>query len=208
MDASIKNYIFDLGKVLVHFDPIGMTRPYVQDPALAEQICQVVFDRLYWDPLDDGTITDEALKAACHARLPQELHDVADAVYDHWFEHLPLIDGMADIVRDIKKSGGKLYLLSNVSIGFAEQYHCVEKFRELFSHFDGLVFSGPLGIVKPSAEIFHHVLDKFDIRAEESIFIDDSAINIAGAKAVGIHTYHFDGDAQKLRLALGVEHYA
>ena len=207
MDASIKNYIFDLGKVLVHFDPMGMTTPYVQDPIVAEQLCQVVFDRLYWDPLDDGGITDEALKEACHARLPQELHDVADTIYDHWFEHLPMIDGMRDIVLDIKKSGGKLYLLSNVSIGFAEKYHCVEQFKELFSHFDGLVFSGPLGIVKPSAEIFNYVLDRFGLHASESIFIDDSAINIAGAKAVGIHTYHFDGDAAKLRSALGVVHY-
>ena len=83
----------------------------------------------------------------------------------------------------------------------------MEQFKELFSHFDGLVFSGPLGIVKPSAEIFNYVLDRFGLHASESIFIDDSAINIAGAKAVGIHTYHFDGDAQKLRSALGVVHY-
>ena len=207
MDASIKNYIFDLGNVLVRFDPMGMTRPYVQDPVLAEEVCQVVFDRLYWDPLDDGSITDEALKAACHARLPQELHDVADMVYDHWPEHLPMIDGMQDLVLDIKKAGGKLYLLSNVSIGFAEQYPQVPMFRELFSHFDGLVFSGPLGIVKPSAEIFNYVLSRFALNAAESIFIDDNAANIAGAKAVGIQAYHFDGDADKLRNALGVERH-
>ena len=203
MDKTIKNYIFDLGNVLVHFDPMGMTKAYVQDQETAQLIGSVVFDRLYWDPLDDGTITDEALKEACHARLPEELHAVADKVYDNWYAHLPFIDGMPELVLDIKRSGARVILLSNVSAGFAENYHRVPGFKNLFSHFDGLVFSGPLGIIKPNAEIFHHLLNRFDLKAESCIFIDDSAKNIAGAEAVGIRGYLFDGDAAKLRNALG-----
>ena len=203
MCRSIKNYIFDLGKVLVHFDPMGMTTPYVQDPAIARQICDVVFDRLYWDPLDSGDITDEEILHCCHQRLPQHLHELADTVYRNWLFHLPFIEGMPQLVKDIKAAGGKLFLLSNVSIGFAQQHPQVPAFRELLSHFDGLVFSGPLGIVKPSAEIFQHLLNTYDLTAEETIFIDDNAANVAGAKAVNIDAYHFDGDVEKLRTSLG-----
>lgn len=203
MDTTIHNYIFDLGKVLVHFDPMYMTKAYVKNEADAELVSSVVFDRLYWDPLDDGTITDEALKEDCHTRLPQRLHDIADMVYDNWLFHLPFIDGMRELVLDVKRSGAKVFLLSNVSIGFAEQYHQVPGFAELFSHFDGLVFSGPLGIIKPSAEIFEYLLSRYGLKAEETIFIDDNVNNIAGAKAVGIHAYLFDGDAAKLRSSLG-----
>ena len=71
MDRTFKNYIFDFVKVLVHFEPDYMTAACVKDPAIAAQISPVVFDRLYWDPLDWGGITDEALKAACHSRLPE-----------------------------------------------------------------------------------------------------------------------------------------
>ena len=199
MDALTKNYIFDLGNVLVRFDPMYMTAACVPDPKLCSVIAPVVFDRLYWDPLDYGGIRDDELKNACHARLPAELHGIADQVYDRWMENLPLNPGMRALVEDIKAKGGKLYLLSNVSIGFAEQYHHVSHLRELFSLFDGLVFSGPLGIIKPDPAIFHHILNKFSLQPEHCVFIDDNAANVAGAEAVGIRAYHFDGDPQKLR---------
>lgn len=195
----IKNYIFDFGKVLVNFDPDYMTAAYVADPAAAARITPVVFDRLYWDPLDRGGITDEEVKAACRARLPEALHAFSDQVYDQWMEHLPLIDGMPELVRDVKAAGGRLFLLSNISIGFAENWHKVPQLQALLSQFDGLVFSGPLGITKPSREIFQYVLDTYGLTAEESIFIDDSDINIRGALDAGIPAYHFDGDAARLR---------
>ena len=203
MSNQLRNYIFDFGKVLVHYDPMYMANAYIADPEDAKLVSSVVFDRLYWDRLDDGTITDEALKAACHTRLPARLHDLADQVYDNWFSHLPIIAGMEELVVDIKNSGAKLYLLSNISTGFAQQYHRVPGFARLFSYFDGLVFSGPLCITKPTSAIFSHLLTQYDLNPEESIFIDDSPINTAGAEAVGIPTYLFDGDASRLRTYLG-----
>ena len=204
MDRKFKNYIFDFGKVLVHFEPDYMTAACVADPAAAAQISPVVFDRLYWDPLDRGGITDEEVKNACHTRLPEELHTLADEVYDRWMENLPFIDGMPQLVKDIKAKGGKLFLLSNVSIGFAQNWHTVPHLRELFSIFDGLVFSGPLGIIKPSREIFKHVMDTFGLKEEDCIFIDDSEKNILGAEKAGIRGYLFDGNVEKLRSALGI----
>ena len=199
----IKNYIFDFGKVLVEFDPDHMTAAYVKDPVQAAQIATVVFDRLYWDPLDRGSITDQEVKAACHARLPAELHALADTVYDRWMEHLPFIQGMPELVRDIKAAGGKLFLLSNISIGFAENWQNVPDLKDFFSLFDGLIFSGPLGIIKPSREIFHHVMNTYGLQEEDCIFIDDSEKNIRGAENAGIRGYLFDGDPMKLRVALG-----
>ena len=199
----IQNYIFDFGKVLVHFEPDDMTAACAKDPEAAAQISPVVFDRLYWDPLDRGGITDEEVKTACHARLPEHLHALADEVYDRWMEHLPFIDGMPQLVRDIKAAGGKLFLLSNISVSFAENWHKVPQLKAFLSQFDGLVFSGPLGIVKPSREIFQHVLDTYGLKAEESIFIDDSEKNIVGSEKAGIRGYLFDGDPVKLRAALG-----
>ncbi len=199
----IKNYIFDFGQVLVHFLPMQMTAAYiVADPADCKQVCDVIFDRLYWDKLDDGTITDEELKAAACARLPQRLQQVACRVYDGWVAQLPFIEGMPQLVGELKAAGGKLYLLSNISEGFTRQYKQVPRLVELFSLFDGLVFSGPLGITKPGKEIFNHLLSTYGLQAEECIFIDDAPRNIAGAEAVGIKGYLFDGDAQRLKNTL------
>ncbi len=197
-----KNFIFDFGQVLVHFLPLQMTAAYISDPEDCKLVCDVIFDRLYWDKLDDGTITDQELKAAACARLPQHLRQVACRVYDGWVEQLPFIEGMPPLVRDLKAAGGKLYLLSNISEGFTRQYKQVPRLVELFSLFDGLVFSGPLGMTKPGKEIFNHLLNTYGLQPEECVFIDDAPRNIAGAEAVGIKGYLFDGDAQKLKTTL------
>lgn len=204
MKPVIQNYVFDLGNVLVRFDPMALTAPYVQDLETRKLISQTAFDRLYWDRLDLGTITDEELKEACHTRLPENLHTLCDKAYDHWVENLTLLPGMRELLLDVKAAGHRVFLLSNISIGFTQQYQHVPMLRELLSHFEGLVFSGPLGIAKPSKEIFLHLLETYDLLPEETLFIDDSAKNVAGAQAVGIHGYLFDGDAAKLRNCLSL----
>lgn len=195
----IKNYIFDFGNVLAHYDKTDLTAAHVSDPTMIKTLEEVVFDRLYWDRLDDGSITDDEVKTEICKRLPDELHAIARTVYDKWVVSMPPIDGMPTLVADIKAKGGKLYLLSNISVGFAESYHKCPWIKELFSLFDGLVFSGPVAMTKPNRDIFEYLLDKYSLDAKECIFVDDSELNINGAKAVGLNTYHFDGDSEKLR---------
>ena len=95
-------------------------------------------------------------------------------------------------------------MLSNLGSCFSAKFPIVPHFRDSLTAFDGMVISGAIGIVKPDPAIYRHILDKFDLRAEECVFIDDSEKNIAGAEAMGIKGYLFDGDVPKLRKALGV----
>ncbi len=120
-------------------------------------------------------------------------------VYDNWYKNVLFIDGMRDVLKEIKQNGGRLYLLSNISIGFAENYSTVPEIKELFDMFDGLVFSGELGITKPSKEIFKYLLKKHNLKAEESVFIDDRIVNNQGAESVGINTILFDGCVDKFK---------
>ena len=200
----IRNVIFDFGNVLGRFCPEEMTAAIVTDPADAAVICPVVFDRLYWDKLDYGGITDEEVKAGICSRLVPPYHERACRIYDRWHTLMPPVPGMQELVADIKAQGGRIYLLSNISIGFAEQYHEVPWIRELFSMFDGLVFSGPIGLAKPHREIFAYILDHYDLRAEECVFIDDTPKNITACEAVGIRGVLFDGDADNVREILGL----
>ena len=200
----VKNYIFDFGNVLVRFDPVALTAACVENPAQRDQIWPVVFDRLYWDPLDWGGITDGEIKAACRQRLPRELWAKAEEVYDRWIENLAFLPGMEDLVRDIQARGDKLYLLSNISVGFAETWNQIPHLEAFLSCFDGLVFSGPLGIIKPNPEIFRYLLETYGLDPKESVFIDDSEKNTQGAEAVGLTAYRFDGDPDALRAWLGL----
>ncbi len=198
----IQHYIFDLGNVLAWFDPYQLTAAHVQDETARVLISEVVFDRLYWDQLDDGSITDDEVKLAFCNRLPQALHEDACRVYDNWVVSMPPVTGMKELITELKACGHRIYLLSNISVGFANTYTDSPYFRDLLSLFDGLVFSGLIGMVKPNREIFEHLLERFALTADECLFIDDNAANIAAAKAIGIHGYLFDGDAVKLQTAL------
>lgn len=193
-----KNYIFDFGRVLVDFDPLSITKYHISNEADARLVSEVVFDRLYWSRLDDGTITDDQVKRLACARLPERLRQGACAVYDNWYCHLPPIAGMEPLLARLKESGCGLYLLSNISIGFAEGWRSVPGLERLFSRFDGLVFSGPLHLVKPEPEIFRYLLETYGLSAEDCTFIDDSAANIAGAQALGIGAVLFEGSAAQL----------
>ncbi len=200
----IKNYIFDFGNVLAEFYPDKLTAPFVPDREMQKYISEVVFDRIYWDKLDNGSITDDELRTEIRSRVPESLGDLVCKVYDNWVNTLTPVENMQQLIYDISKTDKKLYLLSNISVGFANSYKNVKWIKELLDCFDGLVFSGAVEMVKPDREIFEYLLKAFNLKAEECLFIDDSAKNIDGAKAVGIEGYLFDGNANKLRNYLAI----
>lgn len=200
----IKNYIFDFGNVLAEFYPERLTAPFAENPKMLKYISEVVFDRTYWDKLDSGEITDEEVKSDIRRRVPEELGETSCKVYDNWISTMTPVHGMQELISDIRKTDKKLFLLSNISIGFAENYGKTQWIKELFDCFDGLVFSGPIGKVKPDREIFEHLLETYNLKAEECLFIDDNEKNIEGAKKVGIEGYRFTGDSHKLRKYLGM----
>ena len=196
----IKNVVFDLGMVLVRFDPDYMVRKYINEPEEdVELLRNVVFDRLYWDRLDDGTIEDEEVVTEIKKRIPERLWDVAEKIYYNWVYNLPEIEGMRELVCYIKeKYGVKLVILSNTSVYLAEHSHEVSP----LDLFDECIFSGACKMVKPDKEIFEYLCSSCEINAEETVFIDDNEKNIEGARDCGICGYLFDGDAKRLRAYL------
>ena len=192
----IKNIVLDFGQVLVHFEPKYMVGVYVKDKADAELLEKVVFDRLYWDRLDAGTITNEETIEKINKRIPERLWDVASKIYYNWIYNIPEMEGMRELIKFLKENYDlKFYLLSNISNYFASHSDEIPILKEL----DKCVFSAPIGIVKPSKAIFEHLCSYCNIKPEESIFIDDNLANIEGASEFGINTYTFDGDAEKLK---------
>ena len=117
---SIKNVVFDFGQVLVYFQPSYMVGAYVSDEADKALIEEVVFDRLYWDRLDSGDISDKEVVSAIKTRLPERLWDVSEKIYYSWIYNIPEIEGMSELIDRIKnRYNVKVYLLSNISNYFA-----------------------------------------------------------------------------------------
>jgi len=192
----IKNVIFDCGQVLVHFEPEYMVRQYVSNESDVPLLTEVVFDRLYWNRLDEGTISNEEVLSACHERLPKRLWEIADEIYYGWIYNIPEIEGMSELIKYIKEEYGvKTYLLSNISEYFSSHAHKVP----ILSLLDGCVFSSAIKEVKPNPPIYRHLLEKFALEASECVFVDDRKENIDTAVSLGIGGYVFDGNVDKLR---------
>ena len=192
----IKNVIFDYGQTMIQYKPHLMADKYIEDDADRELIYKVVFDRLYWDALDDGSITDEEIVEDCKRRLPERLHSIIPKMYYNWVYNLPEMPGMYELVADVRaKYGMRTFLLSNISSYFAEHSRDLPE----MNLFERCFFSAEMGVIKPNREIFDRVLSECGILPDETLFVDDSEKNIKGAEAVGIHGYLFDGDADKLR---------
>ena len=189
-----QNVIFDYGNTLAAYIERDIARRFVQNEADAALFGEVFFDRLYFDRLDDGTITNEEWFAAAAKRLPERLHPVMKAAADGWYRTLPDIPGMGAVVARLRAADRGLYLLSNISREFAANAHELP----ILQGFHGMVMSGPLGIVKPERGIYEHLLQAYHLDPATCVFVDDRAINIEGARAAGIAGYLFDGNASCL----------
>ena len=198
----MKHMIFDFGNVLARFYPEELTAAAVPEKVVANAVCDIVFDRLYWDKLDDGSMREEDIKDAIRSRVAPEHYAAACAVIDGWVKNLVPVDGMPQLIADVKARGSQIYLLSNISPCFADEYKKNPWIAQLFTLFDGLVFSGSVGLTKPHKDIYLHLLDRYNLKAEECIFVDDNVKNVETANILGIKGILFDGDVEHLRSML------
>ena len=195
---EIKNVIFDCGQVLVRFEPDYIIGPSVTDPDDRELLVRVLFDHFFWKQLDKGTIDETDVIAETRDRIPPRLHDAAENAMRYWYRRLPEMPGMSDLIDSLLASGKKLCLLSNISKRFVA--HADE--IPILSRIENRVFSSTCGLTKPDPAIFRYTCEKFGLVPEETIFIDDNPDNIAGAAGIGLQTFLFDGDTDRLARAL------
>jgi len=194
----IENIIFDYGDTLIRFDQDAMLAPYVPDAADRALMAPVLFDRLYWDRLDVGAISREELLSAARARLPRRLWKALALSYDNWYRNTPEMPGMAALAHRLKAQKKRLFLLSNISVPFAEHVGELPILRD----FDGMALSGPLGVAKPDPAIFEYLFKTYRLDPAACFFVDDRQSNIDAAAAAGMRGYRFDGDAAALEAVL------
>lgn len=190
----IKNVIFDCGRVLVQYDEVYIASHFVDNQEDAELLGRVGMARKYWDKFDKGELEEADYLLSVKKELPERLHKSVEQLSEYWIDHCDSIPGMAELVSDVKKNC-KIYLLSNFNKKLRNELHKIPALLD----FDGLVISGEVNLVKPDPAIYRYLLNTYDLKAEECIFIDDNAANIAAGEAEGIQGYLFDGNVENLR---------
>jgi 2-haloacid dehalogenase len=189
----INTIIFDLGNVLIYWDPMHVYRDYFD----SEEKLKYFFDHICtsdWNEEQDaGRSIVEATQELVN-KYPEWEQPIRD-YYGRWTEMLKgPITGSVEIFRELKKSGKyKLYALTNWQQGLFD----IALVRYNFLHwFDGRVVSGEEKMRKPFPEFYQRLLDRYNVNASEALFIDDSLRNIKAAAELGMDTIHFKSPEQ------------
>ncbi len=194
----IRHIVFDMGQVLVQFSAGLFSERLRLSAEDAELIRREVLTTVEWVRMDRGTISDDDALARMCARLPQRLHDTAAYLVRRWNDPIVPVPGMADVARDLKAAGYDLYLLSNAATRQHTYWHDIPGSE----YFSGTFISADHHLLKPEDAIYQAFFQKFGLKPEECLFIDDSAPNIEASENAGMAGIVFHGDAARLRRQL------
>lgn len=183
----MKNIVFDFGGVLVDWNPHHLYDKYFGSREKAEWFLNNIC--LYsWNLQMDGGKPFAEGVAELQAEHPEWSEAIA-IYHTRWIEMMNgEIEGMASVIRRLKAAGYGVYGLTNWS---AETFPMVRDTYPVFQEFDGIVVSGEEHLLKPDAAIYKCLLERYDLQAEESLFVDDNADNVAGARNVGMKAIQF-----------------
>lgn len=191
---SITTVIFDLGGVLLRWDPLALYHkhfPHLPPAEIERFMREINFSA--WNarqdqgrPFEEG-VADLAAQFPHHTRL-------IEAYNIHWLDCVDgHIEGSVALLKRLKGTGLGLYGLTNFS---AEKFHLTRQRYPFLNDFDDIIVSGEVQLVKPDPAIYHLTLARIGRTASECIFIDDSAPNIATASSLGFTAIHFHSAEQ------------
>lgn len=182
-------YIFDVGNVLLYFDPRTFVRTLWKDEARAGRLHTAVFQSPEWRLLDEGSVSqEEAALWLCH-RYPDDTEHIR-LVMKHWLRCLTPKWEVVELLLDMKEQGMRLYFLSNISVSGREYVLSTYPF---FSVFDGGLFSCDEKLAKPDIRLYQSLCAKYRLSPEDCLFIDDKKENVKAAESAGMRGHLFVG---------------
>lgn len=190
MTQPIRAVIFDLGGVLIDWDPRYLYRRlFPGDEAAMERFLADVVTQEWNAEQDSGRSWRDAVEqlTAVH---PQHAALIA-AYSERWTEMLRgSIEGTVEVLRALRESGVPLYALTNWS---SEKFPTALERFDFLGWFEGIVVSGHERIRKPNATIFYRLLDRYGLIPESTLFIDDMEANVKAARAIGLSAIRYEG---------------
>ena len=179
----MKNVVFDLGRVVFAQDPAKSTDEFKQFFSYVAQKQMPQF----WCDYDRGVLSLSEVADALAAYRGVEVGYATEMIHKA-IGRQESIKPTAELIKDLKAAGYKLYVLSNMSSDFIEFL----RKQPVYSHFDGEVISCEEGVVKPMPEIYDILLNRYHLDPQQTIFIDDREENVIAAEQKGISTFHFN----------------
>ncbi len=202
----IRNIVFDLGNVLISFIPSEYLKKKNYPSNIRNTILNDIFKSEEWKKLDNGDITITEAIDSIAARSALKREEIA-LVFNFRIDLMFPLDDNVRLLPELKKQGFRVYYLSNFHL---DSYEVVSNDYYFFRYFDGGVISADIKLSKPDIKIYRYFLDKYSLKPEECLYIDDIEENILAAEAAGMQSFLTNGSPkiaeeleEKLKIKLG-----
>jgi putative hydrolase of the HAD superfamily len=194
------NIVFDFGAVLVNWQPLQVVRKHFPDlantPEATAQLANHIFAHADWQAFDAGRVSAQEISQLSASRLSLDVSTVrqmVDAIEDHITPIASSVQVLESLHVQRSVTGYKILFLSNMPAPYARGLE-----RHAFMRcFDGGIFSGDHGLIKPQPEIFEKLEAMYSLQGQQILFIDDHPANITAADKQGWQTLHLV-DSSKL----------
>lgn len=188
--AAIQNFVFDMGGVLMDFDPAFFAHLFVDSDSDTHLIEQALYRNPAWALLDAGAISDATMEQIAAEQLPERLHATLHKGFAEWEQHQLVLQPMNDIVCQLHDAGFGCYLLSNAGVRWWRVKERIPAMRAM----DGFVISAFERLMKPDPLIYTTLCTRYHLDPSTCEFIDDNKSNCIGAERAGMKGYHYNGD--------------
>jgi len=181
---AIKNVVFDVGNVLVRWDPHAVIQSVFPEYDSVEFYAAM---QTVWLDLNAGKCSE----AQAIERYQNQFGISAEKIQQlmlEFKEYQTPIPGSLALLQKLKGMDIDLYSITDNIKEFID-YHRVHS--EFLGYFKGFVVSAEVGILKPNKAIYEHLLKQYHLDPSECVFIDDLLVNVAGALSVGMYAFQF-----------------
>ena len=186
------NLVFDIGGVVLTWDPDPIIASVFEDPKVREMVRSEIFAHPDWLDLDRGVLEPQSAIARGARRTGMPASKIARLLKLVPPSLLPIAETI-DLIRTAKDAGHRLFVLSNMPLASIEYIEHEYSFWDIF---DGIVFSSRIQMVKPEPKIYQYLLREHRLEAADTVFIDDTDLNLPAAAALGMKTVKFTDTAQ------------
>ena len=183
-----------MGNVLLKFDPEVSLNKYCSSEEEKSLVRKALFEGEEWIQADAGEISDKDKFEKTKHKIPEKYHQALKNCAENWDMCFHPFDGTKNFCDYIKNKGYGIYVLSNASDKFYEYF---QRWLPL-DYFTGYVISCDIHMLKPGEEIYKYILNKYNLKAEECLFVDDLEANVEGVKKVGLYAEVFKNDYDAL----------
>lgn len=183
--SQIKNIVFDVGRVLIHYDEDHVLTQLLGESPHKNRIKEELLLSEIWQQLDRGTLTNQEAASVLRKRL-DHIHNIEEIVHhvlDNFIHHLNLDEASKALFLELERDY-PMYILSNFQAGPFETFMDLHPFIKKST---AIVVSANVKMMKPEKEIFTYLLDTYQLLPQETLFIDDMPENIKAAQSMGIH---------------------